>query len=118
VPDPWHGRVKGASPLPALGALPLPRNPLRLQPSRDSLCGAWCGGRSGVSSADQVVGVDDRSGDQAANREDQLGGEEGERPEQLEDRERGPEEGGHEDSDPAKERSEDGTDPQHEGSMR
>ncbi len=61
---------------------------------------------------------DEGSCDQRAHPNDELGGEEGERPEQLEDSERGPEEGGHEDSDPAEERSEDGTDPQHEVSMR
>ncbi len=61
---------------------------------------------------------DDRSSNQRAHANDELDGEEGERPEQLEDGERGPEEGGHEDPNPAKERSEDGTDPQHEESMR
>jgi hypothetical protein len=65
----------GASPLPALGALPLPRHPRWLQAGRDALLGAWCGGWGGVSTTDLVVGVDDRSSDQAANRKDQLGGE-------------------------------------------
>jgi len=65
-----------------------------------------------------VVGVDDRSSNQRARSNDELGGEEGECPEQLEDGEGGPEEGGHEDPDPAEKRSKDGTDPQHEPSMR
>ena len=65
-----------------------------------------------------MVGVDDRSSNQRARGNDELGGKEGERPEQLDDGEGGPEEGGHEDPDPAEERSEDGPDPQHEPSMR
>ena len=65
-------RVDGR--LLALGRLPLPCNPRRLQAGRDALLGAWCGGWGGISTTDLVVGVDDRSSDQAANRKDQLGG--------------------------------------------
>ncbi len=118
MPDPWHGRLRGACQLRTLSALPLPCNPCRLQAGRDALLGAWCGGWGGVSTTDLVVGVDDRSSNQRARPNDELGGKEGERPEQLDDGEGGPEEGGHEDPDPAEERSENGTDPQHEGSVR
>ena len=83
MPDPWHGRLRGLSPLPELRALPLPRHPRRLQTDRDALLGAWCGGWGGVSATDLVVGVDDRSSDQAANRKDQLGGKGGEQEDEL-----------------------------------
>jgi len=73
----------GASPLPALGNLPLPCHPLRLQAGRDALLGAWCGGWGGVSTTDLVVGVDDQPSDQAANRKDQLGGKGGEQEDEL-----------------------------------
>lgn len=62
-------------------------------------------------------GPDDAARDQRAHADDQLSGEDGECPEQLEDGERGPENGGHQDPDPAEERSKDCTDPQHDGSM-
>ena len=65
-----------------------------------------------------MVDVDDRSSDQAANRKDQLGGKGGEQEDELYQRIEEIEAGGHEDPDPAEERSENGTDPQHEGSMR
>ena len=58
------------------------------------------------------------SSDECAPDEEHLEGKEGQRPEQLKDDERGPEEGGHKDSDPTEEDSEDGADPQHVGSMR
>ncbi len=64
-----HGRLL------ALGHLPLPRHPLRLQTGRGALLGAWCGGWGGVSTTDLVAGVNNRSCDQRARANDELGGE-------------------------------------------
>ena len=104
--------------LPALGHLPLPRHPGRLQAGRDVLLGAWCRGWGGVSTTDLVVDVDDQPGDQAANGKDHLGGEGGEQEDELHQRKKEIDAGGHKDPHPAKEHSEDGADPQHGVSMR
>ena len=77
---------EGGRQLRTLGTLPLPRNPLRLQAGRDSLRGTWCGGRGSVSSADQVIAVDNCSSDEAADREDQLSDEGGEKENELHQR--------------------------------
>ena len=58
------------------------------------------------------------SSKQGPHGKEHLEGKEGQRPEQLENGECGPEEGGHKDPRPAEEHSEEGADPQHEGSMR
>lgn len=85
--------------------------------ARDRRATARCCCLRGRGLGDSPEGPDDAAREQRAHADDQLGGEEGERPEQLEHGKRGPEEGGHQDPDPAEERSEDGTDPQHEVSM-
>jgi len=64
--------------LPALGHLPLPNHPRRLQAGRNAPLRAWCGGWGGVSTTDLVVDVDDQPSDQAADRKDQLSGKGGE----------------------------------------
>jgi len=106
-----HGRLL------ALGHLPLPRHPRRLQAGRYALLGVRCGGRGGVSTTDLVVGVDDRSSDQAANRKDQLGGEGGEQEDELHQRIEEVEAGGNKDPRQSKERSHQTSYPEHTRSM-
>lgn len=103
--------------LPALGHLPLPRNPLRLQASRDSLLGAWCGGWGGVSTTDLVVDVDDQPSDQAANRKDQLSGEGGEQEDELHQRIEEIEAGGNKDPRQPKDRTHQASYPEHTRSL-